>query len=172
MQNLNDSGERVYEVDLSTRQEPEETVQAMFESARKQIAAGFSDSLPRVIEGYIELATMADDDDVRRKASDRILDTFLPTNKPAVQLQHGGGTTIQILNAMPVPETRIIDGKQAPLVEIGGTKLSLPAPVKRKINAGAEDQNQKTKRAFLGPQHTGGSTSPAPTESPTLIPKG
>lgn len=166
-QNLVPSGKKAYEVDLTRREEPAESVEEVFENARKQIKLAFAGSLPEVIEGYVALATGSEDDDVRRKASERILDTFLPPPNRSLQQAPGAGTTIQILNAMPIPETRVIDGKESKMVEVGGRPYALPPATKRIVNAGADVQKKKSQ--FLGPQHTPASSSPAPAELQTTI---
>lgn len=164
------STEKEYALDL-TRAEPlaENVLEARMRAAREQIAAGFADKLPLIVEGYIDLATNEDvEPDVRRKASDRILDTFLPT---AGKLQHAQGTTIQILNALPLPEVRVIDGKEAPTATLGPAKFALTSPKKRTILPANEDTTQKRRQQFLGPQVTTSSESPAPVELPTPLKK-
>lgn len=98
---------------------------------------------------------------MRRKASDRILDTFLPTHSGKVQ--QAPGTTIQILNAMPVPEIRAVGGKETPLLEVGGSKYALPAPTKRTIVPAPE---QRQRAQFLGGEVKPGSKSPEPAHVP------
>ncbi len=160
------SGKKGYETDLTLRTEPEESLESLFASAREKIAKGFADSLPAVMNGYINLATNEEiDPDTRRKASDRILDTFLPNT--AGKIQQGHGTTIQILNAMPIPEVRMDDGKAAPLVTIGETRYALPPPTKRTISPVTD----KRRSDYLGPQVTPTSSSPAPAEKITVLPE-
>ena len=124
------------------------------------------------MSGYVQLATNAEDEDVRRKASDRILDTFLPTQN---KIQQASGTTIQIVNALPVPEVRAIGGKESPTVEIAATSYALVSPKKRLIEPESSDE-QKRRSQFLGPNKMTGdklaaTESPRPIELPTPLKK-
>ncbi len=141
-------------------------------NAKEKILAGFEKSLDKVVEGYTELALYADDEDVRRKASERILDNFAPVQGRG-QLQQAPGTTIQILNALPIPEVRMIDGKESPSVEIKDVKYALTSPKKRVI---LPDAAPERKEKYLGPAsvqnaQSTGAVSPAPMEIPTPIKK-
>lgn len=156
------SGKTEFATDLQSVVVQSQSPEEQFAEARAKIMSAFSRSLPEVIESYVELATSDEiEPETRRKAADRILDTFVPT---VGKMQHAPGTTIQILNAMPIPEMKVIDGKETKLLEVGGSKYAIPPPVKRVITPEPE---QPTKRAqFLGPEFTPGSKSPAPEEKP------
>jgi hypothetical protein len=157
---------REYKVDLSVQTPPEQTLEEVFKACRERIGRAFATSLPSVVSGYVDLATSQEvDPDVRRKAADRILDTFLPT---AGKIQTAPGTTIQILNSMPLPEMMVTDGKESKAIDVMGKKYVLPVQTKRKIGPSAPDEN-KRREHFLGPKHAMGSASPAPDESPTPL---
>ena len=173
VKNLTPSIEKAFATDLTkasplTQDEAEEAVSR----ARSLILKSFAEDLPAVVDGYKQLALTADDEEVRRKASERILDTFLPP--PQAKLQQAPGTTIQILNALPIPEVKMVEGREAPHVEIGQVKYALTSPKKRTISPAEEP---KKRERYLGPTSmqgdaaTGGS-SPAPIEIPTPITKG
>lgn len=166
------SGKKGFATDLLEAAPPsEETIEQVFESARRKIGNVFAASAVEVAENYVELATNpAVDEDVRRKASDRILDTFLPTNVP--KIGHIGGTTVQILNAIPIPEVRMIDGRPDQTLLVGGTPVAIP---RRMIGPG--DPDPKTRRqSFLGPAATDAkgnltkATSPMPVTKTTNMP--
>lgn len=172
------STEKVFATDLTAPAPPsEQALELAFQDARARIMTGFASSLPNVVAGYVDLATNPEvDPDVRRKASDRILDTFVPTQG---KMERVGNTTIQILNALPVPEVRAIDGRESTVVEIGEVKYALPVSQKRLIKPAPADA-QKRRSQFLGPVVPGttkfgvpnvDAKSPSPEESLTPMKK-
>lgn len=155
-------------VDQPTPMEAEDRIK----TAKEKILAGFAEKLDEVVSGYTELALYADDEDVRRKASERILDSFAPVQGRG-QLQQAPGTTIQILNALPIPEVKMVDGKEAPMIEMGEVKYALTSPKKRTI---LPEPAPERKERYLGPAsvqngQATGATIPAPLEIPTPIKK-
>lgn len=153
--------------DQLTQEEAEDRIKA----AKSKILSGFAERLDEVISGYTSLALTAEDEDVRRKASERILDSFAPVQ--GGKLQQAPGTTIQILNALPLPEVRMVDGKEATTVEVLDTKYAVQNPTKRKIEPSPTPERRDK---YLGPasvqsDQLTGAMSPAPMEIPTPIKK-
>lgn len=163
---LSGSKKKAYATDLEQALQPLEPIEEVFATAREKIAREFASSAVEIAQGYLELAKRSPDDDVRRKASDRVLDTFIPVAGNA-KLQQAPGTTIQILNAMPVPEVHVTGGKETQQLEIAGTRYALPAPTKRVITPGAEP---KRRSDYLGPQWTKDKPGPTPQERKTQLP--
>lgn len=158
--------ETTYSVDLSKREEPTE---AELKSAATRIKKKFWKSLDDVTDQMVNLALRAEKEDVRLRASSRILDEFSDRGKIVATAP----VSVQILNAIPMDRAPITEGKEAQSVEWEGAKIALPKPL-RQIRPDTGVSGTKTsgwggERIASGREaEVGFSPDPVAVEVPTL----
>lgn len=134
------------------------------QQAQELISRRFADALPEMAENLLSLAKTAEKEDVRLRATIRVLGQFEEKAKQSAV----GGTTVQIMQNFQVPETLVVGGKEAPVVELAGSRIALPEKPKRVI---LPEEGQVKRASYLGPKTaTGLDPSPAPRESETKMP--
>jgi hypothetical protein len=114
-------GEITYSVDLLTRDEEPD-----LKKAQKKIQKRFWNALDQVTEGIVNLALRAEKEDVRLRASNRILDEFSDRGRMLEKTK----VQVQILNAIPMDRAAIVEGKEVPTVEWEGTQIALPKKIR------------------------------------------
>lgn len=158
--------ETTYAVDLSKRDEPTE---AELKSASERIKRKFWKSLDDVTNQMISLALGAEKEDVRLRASSRILDEFSDRGKIVATAP----VSVQILNAIPMDRAPVIEGKEAESLEWQGAKIALPKPL-RQVKPDSSVPRGKTSdwggdRVASGREsEIGFSPDPAAVDVPTL----
>lgn len=160
------------EIDLTEDGQEPLPLEQLRAEAQEKISRLFASVLPAVASGVTRLALSAESEAVRLKASQRILDEFSPT----VKQQSVPTTTVQILNQIPMPEYRAVNGKPADSVRIAGARVTLPdAPPLRTINPALESAEKKRydgprfKREEPVPQGPEADSIPAKALPPKLV---
>lgn len=118
-------GETTYAVDLLDRNE---VTDEQLASAGKRIRKKFFLSLDAVTEQMLELALRAEKEDVRLRASSKILDE-ISGNRGKPEL--AANVSLQIVNAIPLDRTPVLEGKPGQVVEWEGASFAAPKEIKR-----------------------------------------
>src|SRR5262245_61533449 len=122
-----------YEIDVRRAKDGPEplSLEELRRSVQETISRRFAEAMPAVAEKLVQLALSAENEAVQLKASSRLLDEFSDNSR---RLQHAPSTTVQILNNIPMPEVKVVNGKEADMVQIAGQPIALPpAPVVKVI---------------------------------------
>lgn len=120
-------------MDLSKRSEPTEED---LKTAASRIKKKFYRSLDQVTDQILDLALRAEKEDVRLRASSRILDELSDRGKPNVMQP----VSVQIVNAIPMDRAPVIDGKEGKSVEWDGAKIGVPKNIR--VISGSEQPAQ------------------------------
>jgi hypothetical protein len=129
-------------IDLRSGSLEKKEMRQIREEMQESITRVFAGSLPDILKGMVDLALGAEKEDVRLRASSRILDEVSDNRR---NLQAPAGATIQILNAIPFERTAYIGKSEAKVVEVGDAKVALP--VRKKIVP--EGVSQKVKSQYM-----------------------
>lgn len=111
-------------MDLSRRDEPTDEE---IKTAAGRIKKKFYRSLEQVTDQILDLALRAEKEDVRLRASSRILDELSDRGKPNLMQP----VSVQILNAIPMDRAPVIEGKEGKSVEWEGAKIGVPKNLRR-----------------------------------------
>ncbi len=130
-------GETTYAVDLTKREEPTDEEIA---SAGKRIKKKFYRSLDEITDQMIKLALQAEREDVRLRASSKILDDLSDRGRKDLPQ---GGFSVQIVNNIPIDRASVIEASEAQQIEWEGQKIGLPKKEIKRISPGESPEPGK-----------------------------
>jgi hypothetical protein len=118
------------------------TMEQLKAECRGKIAKMFSEALPEVAQGMIDLALHSEADSVRFRASDRILNEFNAFGNA----KNMTGTNVQIINAIPF-ERAAYDGKKELTQETLGN-LRMATATYKQITPKGDDVKVSTRESY------------------------
>lgn len=129
-------------VDVSRTEEPL-TMDELKAACRGKVAKIFSEALPEVAQGMVDMALHSDVESVRFRASDRILNEF---NATQGRVMYPGGTNVQIINAIPFERAAYEGKKELEQETIGNLRVA--TATYKKVSPSGDDVKVSTRESY------------------------